>query len=352
VTPHGPARHRSRVPSSLIHRSVTAVSVAVLASACTPGASSISAASLPSVAIGAVGERTPARVVTTNAATSHVVIVSIDGLRPDAIERFGAKTLGRLAREGSHTFAATTINPSKTLPSHTSMLTGEGPDEHGITWNSNQTSSHAALAVPTVFGMARASGLHTAAFFSKGKFNHLEVPGSLDYSQAPNGNGKWNADRTIGDVERYLGSTQPNLLFVHLAEPDNAGHLWGWMSGFYGRAVRKADAAVARLIAAADRAYGANNYTVILTADHGGHGRTHGTKRVEDVTIPWIAWGKGVNPGTNIADKVRTMDTAGTALWLLGVDAPDGLSGVAVRSAFTSGAQSASDQAVETDATQ
>jgi hypothetical protein len=46
------------------------------------------------------------------------------------------------------------------------------------------------------------------------------------------------------------------------------------------------------------------------------------------------------------------MDTAGTALWLLGVDAPDGLSGVAVRSAFTSGAQSASDQAVETDATQ
>ena len=64
--------------------------------------------------------------------TSHVVLVSIDGLRPDAIEAFGAGTLQRLMREGSYTLSATTILPSKTLPSHTSMLTGEDVDEHGI----------------------------------------------------------------------------------------------------------------------------------------------------------------------------------------------------------------------------
>lgn len=281
------------------------------------------------------------------AATSHVVIVSIDGLRPDAIGRFGANTLGRLVREGSHTFAARTINPSKTLPSHTSMLTGEAPDEHGITWNSNETATHATVAIPTVFGIAHAHGLATAAFFSKGKFNHLEVPGSLDYSQAPNGDGKWTAERTMRDVERYLASSRPNLLFVHLAEPDNAGHLWGWMSGFYGRAVRKADAAVARLLAVADRAYGAGNYTVIVTADHGGHGRTHGSTRAEDMTIPWIAWGEGVSEATTITGAVQTMDTAGTALWLLGVGAPDGWTGVPVREAFTAPAQAAADHATE-----
>ena len=314
-----------------------------------PGTSHVSAVSLPSVAVGTDGRPLPPAVVSTHGATSHLVIVSIDGLRPDAIGRFGASTLGQLVREGSHTFAATTILPSKTLPSHTSMLTGESPTEHGITWNSNRTDTHASLAVPTIFGVARKQGLHTAAFFSKGKFNHLEVPGSLDYSQAPNGNGKWSADRTLADVERYLDVRRPNLLFVHLAEPDNAGHRWGWMSGSYGRAVRQADAAVARLLAAADRAYGADNYTIIVTADHGGHGRTHGTKRAEDVTIPWIAWGKGVNPGMSIGATVRTMDTAGTALWLLGVDAPDGWTGVAVRSAFTSAAQTASDHAADAD---
>src|SRR5687768_6734273 len=283
--------------------------------------------------------------VGSGAATDHVVIVSVDGLRPDAIARFKAATIGRLANEGSFSLAATTINPSKTLPSHTSMLTGEGPEEHGISWNTNETHTHSHVAIPTVFTLARERGLRTAAFFSKGKFNHLEVPGSLDYTQAPNGNGRWSADRTVHDVERYLTIARPNLLFVHIAEPDNAGHVWGWMSGFYGRAVRKADAALARLVTAADRAYGAENYTIIITADHGGHGRTHGTTRAEDVRIPWIAWGRGVTSGFSISDSVRTMDTAGTALWLLGVDAPDGWSGVAVRSAFTSDAQSASDQA-------
>ena len=273
----------------------------------------------------------------SGSATDHVVIVSVDGLRPDAIGRFGARTIGRMIREGSHTLAATTISPSKTLPSHTSMLTGEGPEEHGITWNTNETHTHATVAIPTVFALARAKGFSTAAFFSKGKFNHLEVPGSLDYTQAPEGDGRWSAKRTLGDVERYLATKRPNLLFVHLGEPDYAGHLFGWMSWMYGRAVRQADDAVGRLLAAADRAYGKGGYTVILTADHGGHGRTHGSAMREDVTIPWIAYGQGVRAGSEVEGAVRTMDTAGTALWLLGVDAPEGWAGTAVREAFVAG---------------
>src|SRR5688572_20486500 len=281
--------------------------------------------------------------VSTAAATDHVIIVSVDGLRPDAIARFNAATIGRLAREGSHSLAATTINPSKTLASHTSMLTGEGPEEHGIKWNTNETDTHSHVAVPTVFALARERGLRTAAFFSKGKFNHLEVPGSLDHTQAPEGNGKWSAERTVRDVERYLASSRPNLTFVHLGEPDYAGHFWGWMSWMYGRAVRTADAAVARLVVAADRAFGAGNYTFILTADHGGHGRSHGSDRPEDVTIPWITWGEGVRAGATLPDGIRTMDTAGTALWLLGVDVPSGWTGVPVREAFTETARLAAD---------
>ena len=279
------------------------------------------------------------------AVTDHVVVISVDGLRPDAIGRFGARTILRLESEGSAAVRAQTILPSKTLPSHTSMLTGEDVDEHGIAWNSNETDDHGTVAVPTVFGLARSSGFRTAAFFSKGKFNHLEVPGSLDYSQAPNGNSRWSVDRTAADVERYLATARPNLLFVHFGEPDYAGHLWGWMSYFYGRGVRKADAGVQRVLAAADRAYGAGNYTVILTADHGGHGRTHGSNDPRDTTIPWITWGKGVNAATTVTEHVRTMDTAGTALWLLGVAVPEGLAGGPVRSAYTGEARRVGDAA-------
>ena len=38
-----------------------------------------------------------------------------------------------------------------------------------------------------MFGLARAQGYTTAAFFSKAKFQPLQVEGTLDYSQAPGG---------------------------------------------------------------------------------------------------------------------------------------------------------------------
>src|SRR5688572_850900 len=72
--------------------------------------------------------------------TRNVVVVSVDGLRPDAIGTFAAPTLQRLIREGSYSLSASTIHPSKTLPSHTSMLTGQPPERHGVLWN-NVTSA-------------------------------------------------------------------------------------------------------------------------------------------------------------------------------------------------------------------
>lgn len=55
-----------------------------------------------------------AREVPPGGVTHRVVLLSLDGLRPDAIEAFRERTLQRLMREGSHTLATTTIVPSKT----------------------------------------------------------------------------------------------------------------------------------------------------------------------------------------------------------------------------------------------
>ena len=274
-----------------------------------------------------------------HARSRNVLLVSIDGLRPDAIAVFSAPTLSKLVREGSYTLAATTILPSKTLPSHTSMLTGEPPDRHRVLWNDAFNDAPGTLEIPTIFSTARAGGYRTAAFFSKAKFSHLQVPGTLDYSQSPGGwFGRWSSDDTLDDVEKHLAEHKPNLLFVHLTDPDAAGHSYGWMSAQYGRGVLRADDAVRRLMVAADMAYGADNYTLLITADHGGNGKNHGTDHPADVTIPWIAWGRGVVPGEITTHVVRTMDTASTVLFLLGVDAPRQWMGVPIRPAFVAAA--------------
>jgi arylsulfatase A-like enzyme len=265
----------------------------------------------------------------------HVVVVSIDGLRPDAVETYGARTLQRLMHEGSYTLAGRTIDPSKTLPSHTSMLTGQPPERHGVLWNNVATAEADSIEVPNVFGLARAQGYTTAAFFSKAKFQPLQVDGTLDYSQAPGGwFGRWSSARTVSDVAGYLAGARPNLLFVHLTDPDAAGHRAGWMTADYGRGVLEADRAVSHLIALADRAFGTGNYSLIVTADHGGHGTNHGSADPRDITSPWIAWGRGVKPGLLAEPTVQTMDTAATILWLLAVDRPPDWAGHPVMDAF------------------
>jgi len=265
----------------------------------------------------------------------HVLVVSVDGLRPDAIATYRAPTLLRLMREGSYTLAASTIDPSKTLPSHTSMLTGQPPERHGVLWNNVATAAADSIDLPNIFSVAHAHGYSTAAFFSKAKFQPLQRPGTLDHSQAPGGwFGRWSSARTVSDVAEYMGDARPNVLFVHLTDPDAAGHRAGWMTAAYGRAVLAADAAVNRLVDIAERAYGSGNFSLIVTADHGGHETNHGSNDPRDVTIPWIAWGRGVKPGVLESSTIRTMDTASTVLWLLGLTVPTDWAGNAVVQAY------------------
>jgi arylsulfatase A-like enzyme len=278
----------------------------------------------------------PSRPLPTDSLTLNVIVVSIDGLRPDAITTYDAPTLQRLMREGSYTLSARTIDPSKTLPSHTSMLTGQPPDRHGVLWNNVASAKRDSIDMPNIFSVARTRGYSTAAFFSKAKFGPLQVADTLDYSQAPGGwFGRWSSQRTITDVAAYLESAKPNVLFVHLTDPDAAGHSNGWMTDAYGRAVLEADRAVNRLISLADHAYGTGKFSLIVTADHGGHGTGHGSDDPRDVTIPWIAWGQGVKQGELAQASVRTMDTAATVLWLLALDEPTEWAGRAVVEAFS-----------------
>jgi hypothetical protein len=73
---------------------------------------------------------------------------------------------------------------------------------------------------------------------------------------------------------------------------------------------------------------------LIITADHGGHKKTHGSKSPDDMIIPWIAWGRDVRRDFAITAPVDTCDTAATALWLLDVPVPAWYDGAPVTNAY------------------
>jgi len=135
------------------------------------------------------------------------------------------------------------------------------------------------------------------------------------------------------EVETFLRFASADVIFIHLSDPDLAGHIFGWMGAPYRLAVREVDAALERMLRAVERQVG--DATVIVTSDHGGSGRSHGTASAEDREIPWIAWGRDVRPGV-VEREVMTYDTAATILYLLGIPIPEGWDGRPVREAFTS----------------
>ena len=270
----------------------------------------------------------------------HVFIVSFDQGAPAGIDQAEMPAFKKMAAEGAHTWNAFTIVPSLTLPSHTSMLTGVGIQKHQIDWNNFQPAN-GKVTVPTIFSLAKAKGFTTAMFVTKQKFEHLNLPGSVDKFYYP------EASPTCGSVAREfadtVGSLRPGLCFIHFGDPDVAGHEFGVGSPEKMKALEDCDKALQTIVDAVEKAGLTDSSVFILTADHGGHDvtdkkgatrGTHGSSKPADVIIPWIAWGKGVKPGFTITAPVVQYDTAATALWLLGVPLPEDFWGRPVISAF------------------
>jgi len=257
------------------------------------------------------------------AAPGRVAIISVDGLRPDAILAVGAPNILALAGRGAYSWQAQTILPSTTLPSHVSMLSGFTPDVHGMVWD-DYTTERGPIPVPTLFSVARGLGRRTAMIAGKHKFTYFCDTGACDvWSISPNGD-----DDVTASV---VGGRDVDLLFVHLPDVDLTGHRTGWMSDSYLMAVRRADLAVGRIVSSLSA-----DTTVILSADHGGHLSVHGSSQQTDTTIPWIIAGPRITPGRQLSSAIRTVDTAATAAYILGLPPQPAAAGRPVLEAFVS----------------
>lgn len=283
----------------------------------------------------AIGLCPPARTDDADAPPRLVLLLSWDGLRPDAIAKAPAPNLLRLIHEGAYCPQAQTIFPSATLPSHTSMLTGLTVAKHKVLWN--EYVKGLTIAAPTILDIATDAGLECAMAAGKQKFYHYVEGHKVKtyFGETPDSGGDWSAKNLTPKVIDYIKEKRPRLVFLHYRDPDSAGHKYGWMSDEQMTAVRACDEALGTLLAAIDADPEFKGKTTILvTADHGGHDKTHGSLDPIDMTIPWIAWGAAVAPGKTIETPVHTYDSAATVLYLLGLDIPAGWDGKPVLAAL------------------
>lgn len=245
----------------------------------------------------------------------HVVLISVDGLRPahylpDPQRTTVTPALDALRARGSWADGVVSQFPSLTYPAHTSIVTGVAPARHGIlnnTYFDPLTGSNAwmfenaAMKVPALWDVAKAAGLTTA-----GVSWPVTVGAEIDYllpetHQAPRdstwldlmrrqstpglvdavvkrlGGFEPDANRDYVERDRFSAAAaahiiethKPNLLLVHLVEADTAQHQFGPHSPEAAAAIGRVDGRIAEIVRALETAGITGNTAIIVTGDHG-----------------------------------------------------------------------------------
>ena len=244
----------------------------------------------------------------------HVVLVSVDGFRPEFYRdsTWPAPTIQQLARDGASADGVRGVFPTVTYPSHTTMVTGVMPAEHGVLFNrpfepGGQTGrwywEYDAIRVPTLWTVAREAGMKTASVswpVSAGAPIDWTVPEiwalegedrlkpMRDWARPT---GLWEElekyatgaltmetysasyiarDDETGQIAAYLMKQYtPALLALHLIATDHFQHEDGREADSTRRAVACADNAIRMLVEAADQAGVLDKTAFVIVGDHG-----------------------------------------------------------------------------------
>ena len=244
---------------------------------------------------------------------NKVILISIDGMRPDGLKGCGNAYVKELERLCAYTYSASSMTPSVTLPCHFSMTHSVTPQRHGILTNTYVPQVRPVLGI---FEKIRAAKGNSAMFYGWEPLRDIAEPGALRYATYINAYRRESSDTVLTDAAiETISTDKPDFVFLYMVETDEkGGHDNGWMSEEYLRRISVAIDNAKRVI---ERF--ADEYSIIIMADHGGHDRCHGTDMPEDMTIPLFFLGKEFTPGV-IEKPLSLLDIAPTIAKIMGIE--------------------------------
>lgn len=196
--------------------------------------------------------------------TSHVILISIDGLRIEDLNnpRLNLPTLKELRDRGSFALNIESVYPSQSIPAHATIVTGMLPADHGVTADASfdekkgQTSSekyHLAseLKADTIWQAAKRAGLKTAVINFP-----LTEKAEIDFASQTS-------------VTELIEKNRPPLLLMKFDEIANSLQRFGVGSVEAKTAIEKVDAALKSILDTIERAGLTNETTFLLVSSHG-----------------------------------------------------------------------------------
>ena len=244
-----------------------------------------------------------------------VLLALLDGMRPDSMTACGNPFVAELMAHSYYTLDGTTVVPSVTLPCHISLFHSVTPQRHGILSN---TYVPQVRPVRGLYEAIHGAGKSSAQFYNWEELRDLARPDNITYACFASGHQfgyeKANPISVDNLLQYFANYGPPDFTFLYLGWTDEAGHNFGWMSQEYLRAVSGSLDAVKKVVDTLD-----DDTLLILTADHGGHDRSHGSEMPEDMTIPVFLYNRTFNSVK--LPKASILDLAPTAAAVLGIPA-------------------------------
>jgi predicted AlkP superfamily pyrophosphatase or phosphodiesterase len=238
-----------------------------------------------------------------------VLIVSIDALHPDALSEKTSPALHALMRPGGYTLEGKSVDPPKTLIAHTAMLTGLAPAENGKTDN-DWKPGMPPVAKPTLFDDAKRRGFRTAFYYAKPKLGYLVSKAVDEHALA--------RDDGVDHALAFFAKGGKRFVFLHVSGLENVGTEYGWLSPEYLDELSYIDLALTPLLESVNQR---GAHLIVVTSDHAGHGRQHGTSHPDDYRLPLILAGERdlapLPPGAYLITRLR-----GTVQQILAADEP------------------------------
>lgn len=262
-------------------------------------------------------------------ATPKVLVIGIDGVRPDVLADVATPHIDALIEDGVYSAEAQTGLPTVSGPGWSSMLTGVWSDKHGVQDNTFEGKQFEAYPDFLTRIEQVAPELETFAVADwtplvlEGEGGPL-ISAQVDEVVTLDGYvwGWAEADSMSVDtaVDR-LRRRDLDALFVYLGDPDETSHQTGSIGAEYRASIARADRHVGRLVAALKErpTYGSERWLILSSTDHGRlQDGGHGGESTEERTIYFLASGPDVSRGS-LGEPPQIVDVAVTALVHLGI---------------------------------
>lgn len=213
-----------------------------------------------------------------------LILISLDGFRWDYLDLVETPNLNRLASGGVRAEGLIPVYPSKTFPSHYSLVTGLHPGHHGIISNNMYDSemdsefhlyNREAVGDGRWWGgepiwvAAERQGLLSACLFWPG--SEAEIAGFRPTHWEPYDGSKpyeIRIDQVLGWLD-LPAKQRPRMMTLYFQDPNDTSHIHGPEAPETFASIRTVDARIGDLVSGIDKRGLSDRVNLIIVSDHG-----------------------------------------------------------------------------------